>query len=826
MTTITNTANGTAAPDYDDGEWKRFKHNLALGYAAIDAGIPVFVSGQDKHPLILAFQKDGDKMSAEERRAEIAADLEDRRRKFVKANGREPAVGTDIREARFVGATRDKKMFKKMMMAYRGLQPVVSVSVQVAGLGVIDIDEYKNPGSIERITRLLEANGVDLSTFPTNRTRRGGLHIYTRLETPAEGNSIKFEGAEWGDFKGKTQVVCVGTVLEGGGSYGTARDIERLCAAFKAGTIPPTPQVILDMLRSRSTSTNSKSTEAEMLAELEAGEAEDGREFGDLFGPPALDCPYDIDEMLASNPSFAERYENPTDSKSQNRMSATNFLLLIHPTMPPHHVKAFYLGWADGAGEFVDSNSIGAGEWNDRQVVREVKKARGSIGKEFGAVDDDDEDVSPEVQARLEKEATERKAKAERLKGLDRETAELSEREQELTAAIAADESNASDSPKTEGREQAQAKRKKGPRSARGGELWCTFVAPDWAVYGMLPQVGTAMLYGDSNVGKTFLGLHLLDRVSRGKPFLGRRTRAADTLYVSSEGGGGLSGRMKAIYDAEPFETVSDTIMVRSDLPEFDKSPDNAAKKIKLMALEAQKESGRAVGVIVLDNWVLMLGDHEENDNSFAAAVLKALSKVAEELGCLIMILHHTDKGQNNYRGPSSIRAALDAMYGVKEVGKDVCEVKCSKLRDGPKPPVFRYKLRTVVVGENEHKDKVTSCVVIDYFVEASAMGAVADDATDDATMTPTDTPKDKMRGVLKALRTCIHRSAITMGDDPGEVGAAAGVVFAQLNVDRKAAGLDELKDRTAVPKFLAKLEVEGEVIKTGSGKATEYRIA
>jgi hypothetical protein len=822
MTTATKTATG-----YNDSEWKRFTHNMALGYAAIDAGIPLFVSDQSKHPLIICFNEDGDKMSAEERRKKIAANLEERRRNFMKANGREPVVGTDIREARFVGATRDKKTFKKMMMAYRGLQPVVSVSVQVAGLGVIDIDEYKYPGSIERITRLLEANGVDINSFPFNPTRRGGLHIYTRLETPAEGNSIKFEGAEWGDFKGKTQVVCVGTVLDGGGSYGTAKDLERLCAAFKAETIPPTPQPILDMLRNRSTatSTNSKSSEAEMLAELEVGETEDGREFGDLFGPPALDCPYDLDEMLARNPNFAKRYENPTASKSQNRMAAANFLLLIHPNMPPHHVKAFYLGWPDGTGEFVDSNSIAEGEWNDRQVVREVKKARGSLGKELGAVDEDEENVSPDVQAKWEEEAAERKAKAERLKGLDRETAELLEREQELTAAIAADESSAPD-PQIESHTPAKAKRKKGPLSARGGELWCTFVAPEWAVYGMLPQVGTAMLYGDSNVGKTFLGLHLLDRVSRGKPFLGRRTRAADTLYVSSEGGGGLSGRMKALYDVEPFDNVADTIMVRSDLPEFDKSPENAAKKIKLMALEAQKDSGRGVGVIVLDNWVLMLGDHEENDNSFAAAVLKALSKVAEELGCLILILHHTDKGQNNYRGPSSIRAALDAMYGVKEVGKDVCEVKCSKLRDGPKPPVFRYKLRTVVVGENEHKDKVTSCVVIDYFVEAAAMGEVVDDATDDATMTPTDTPKDKMRGVLKALRTCIHRSAITTGDDPSEVGAPAGIVFNQLNVDRKAAGLDELKDRTAVPKFLAKLEVEGEVTRTGSGRTTEYRLA
>jgi hypothetical protein len=335
------------------------------------------------------------------------------------------------------------------------------------------------------------------------------------------------------------------------------------------------------------------------------------------------------------------------------------------------------------------------------------------------------------------------------------------------------------------------------------------------------------MLYGDSNVGKTFVALHLLDRVSRGAPFFGCRTRASDTLYVSSEGGGGLSLRLKALYDAEPFTNVFDTIMVRSDLPEFDKSPENAAKKIKLMALEAKKESGRAVGVIVLDNWALMLGDREENDNGFAAAVFKALSGVADELGCLILVLHHTGKDQKNYRGPSALRASVDAMYGVKmtkELTRE-CEIECSKLRDGPKPPKMRYRLRTVDVGMNEHREKVTSCIVVEGHDVSAAMGAV-DDTADDATLTPTDTHEDKMRGALNALTTCARRRAEATGDDPNEIGVAAGDVYAQHNKDRGAAGLPELKDRSIATRLLVKLEAAGKVVKSGSNRGTEYRLS
>ena len=181
------------------------------------------------------------------------------------------------------------------------------------------------------------------------------------------------------------------------------------------------------------------------------------------------------------------------------------------------------------------------------------------------------------------------------------EAAELAEREEALKTEIAVSQSSEVVSPVVE----TKKKRDKGPLIARGGDLWRDYFAPDWAVAGMFPEVGTAMLYGDSNVGKTFVALHLLDRVSRGAPFFGRRTRASDTLYVSSEGGGGLSLRLKALYDAEPFTKVSDTIMVRSDLPEFDKSPENAAKKIKLMALEAKPTRCRSdcSGQLGLDAW-------------------------------------------------------------------------------------------------------------------------------------------------------------------------------------------------------------------------------
>ena len=222
-----------------------------------------------------------------------------------------------------------------------------------------------------------------------------------------------------------------------------------------------------------------------------------------------------------------------------------------------------------------------------------------------------------------------------------------------------------------------------------------------------------------------------------------------------------------------------------------------------------------------------MLGDREENDNGFAAAVFKALSAVADELGCLILVLHHTGKDQKNYRGPSALRASVDAMYGVKMTKEQtkVCEIECSKLRDGPKPPKMTYKLRTVDVGLNEYKEMVTSCIVVEGQDVSTAMGAV-DETADDATLTPTDMPEDKMRGALDALTTCARRRAEATGDDPSEIGVSAGDVYTQQNKDRGAAGLPELKDRSIATRLLAKLEAAGQVVRSGTNRRTEYRLS
>jgi hypothetical protein len=117
------------------------------------------------------------------------------------------------------------------------------------------------------------------------------------------------------------------------------------------------------------------------------------------------------------------------------------------------------------------------------------------LGELLAAVVDEEDDGRPvpdnvkRLAEYIRREAAAREAEIE--------AAELAIRERELTAEIAV---KSGEPAKFEGAKPIAKKRQKGPLNVRGGDLWRDYFAPDWAVAGMLPEVGTAIIYGDTAI--------------------------------------------------------------------------------------------------------------------------------------------------------------------------------------------------------------------------------------------------------------------------------------------------------------------------------------
>ena len=66
----------------------------------------------------------------------------------------------------------------------------------------------------------------------------------------------------------------------------------------------------------------------------------------------------------------------------------------------------------------------------------------------------------------------------------------------------------------------------------------------------------TAVLYGASNSGKTFLSLEIARAVSSGDNFLGLRTDKGDVLYIAAESPASIRTRIQAINKATGKKSV------------------------------------------------------------------------------------------------------------------------------------------------------------------------------------------------------------------------------------------------------------------------------
>ena len=103
------------------------------------------------------------------------------------------------------------------------------------------------------------------------------------------------------------------------------------------------------------------------------------------------------------------------------------------------------------------------------------------------------------------------------------------------------------EAPKTE------ASKTKVPVFLRSMDIFENFTPPDELIEGLLPAIGTACIVADSNVGKTFFAIHMLDTIMRGDKFFGRNVECGGALMVAGEGRSGLNKRFAALHKERPY---------------------------------------------------------------------------------------------------------------------------------------------------------------------------------------------------------------------------------------------------------------------------------
>ncbi len=224
-------------------------------------------------------------------------------------------------------------------------------------------------------------------------------------------------------------------------------------------------------------------------------------------------------------------------------------------------------------------------------------------------------------------------------------------------------------------------------------------------IKGLLDQAAMSVLYGDSNVGKTFVAMDMAYHVAAGLPYAGMRTQQMGVLYVAMEGQRGAGRRVSALAEKYKPATEPPFMLLKSAV-------DLRRPEIDLNAFIAMLRTvdfgGHKIGLIIVDTLARAMAGGDENSVVDMGALVKNVGTIQAAIDAHVMIVHHTGKDKaKGARGHSSLRAATDTEL---EVGEGLISV--TKQRDLDKSWSSAFSLQVHKLGVDGDGDPVTSCTV------------------------------------------------------------------------------------------------------------------
>jgi hypothetical protein len=232
-------------------------------------------------------------------------------------------------------------------------------------------------------------------------------------------------------------------------------------------------------------------------------------------------------------------------------------------------------------------------------------------------------------------------------------------------------------------------------------------------VQGVLVEGGSAVVYGESNAGKTFWITDLALHVAAGMPWCDRRVEQGGVVYCALEGGVGFRNRVSAWRGFHGLEDARiPFVAIPTGLNLLD--PDADTPRLIEAIKAASEHMGQPVKLVVIDTLARAFAGGNENASEDMGLLVRNMDQIRSETGACVLFVHHSGKDQaKGARGHSSLRAALDTEIEVRaEDGSDLKAATVVKQREMKKGDVFAFRLEAVVLGQNRHGEDVTTCLV------------------------------------------------------------------------------------------------------------------
>jgi RecA-family ATPase len=230
----------------------------------------------------------------------------------------------------------------------------------------------------------------------------------------------------------------------------------------------------------------------------------------------------------------------------------------------------------------------------------------------------------------------------------------------------------------------------------------------EYLISGLLQVQTVSLLFGESNTGKTFNGLHIAECVARGRYWLGRPVKQGVVLYIYAEGRLGMKLRLQAWhrhFDAEPTEMIRFLPFPVHLLQERD---------ILLATIASQEH---VPNLLVVDPYSMCATGTDQNNQMEVTRTLEIAHEITRLYGCHVLVIHHANR-QGLFNGTAAFKNHVDTMMELTKEDKtrrdSAILLHCEKQRDGAYFDDIKLALHRVELGLHPQTLEMrSSCVVV-----------------------------------------------------------------------------------------------------------------
>lgn len=213
---------------------------------------------------------------------------------------------------------------------------------------------------------------------------------------------------------------------------------------------------------------------------------------------------------------------------------------------------------------------------------------------------------------------------------------------------------------------------------------------PQWIFHELLQKNSTALLYGPSNLGKSFVALEMLFALATGRDDVFKPMCKGRALYITGEGVAGLSIRLLA------WERARLTILPERSVAFVGTAVQIADPKARRQFITAiRKEFGDELpDLIIFDTLARCAVGLDENSAKDMGILVEGLEQIRQDLKCSVLLVHHSTKSDpKTERGSGVVFGAVDTALALVQDGAYL-ELQCPKQKNGHRAPPHKLYLK------------------------------------------------------------------------------------------------------------------------------------